>query len=424
MIEKTLLLNSGKCVWGSCFACGWGRLVGAAPDIHRLKNTIDEFFRKTKADRIKVFASGSFLDEKQFPRAIRRYLAEKCRASGSELVVESRPEFITKETLKDFSGVKLVVAIGLECADDKILKKYNKGFTVEDYVKAVKILKESGCRLRTYLMVNIPFVKNQKQILKKSVKFAMRYSDEIVLINTFPHSLAPLFNLWLDGAWKPLDKKEWEKIIKPYKKYPNIEFDFNNFAFEPRFPREKQLWIKGATKKELMHPYFELWQDYICRFYEKPEKRENILFVPCTYTKPYFKSRLHREILKIVPKNVHLVVISSPGVIPYEFVNRYPFDRYDWPEWLETPQIKKLYIKVTAKRIERYLRAHKYKKYFCYLKPTSESYQALKKACNELNVKLVDCLYEETWEKIKDEKNPLALPDALNDLKEIILYNY
>lgn len=376
--------------------------------IHELKKEIDNFFRKNKFKKLKVFASGSFLDDNQFPRTIRKYLAGKCK--GIELTIESRPEFITDENLKDFSQTKLTVAIGLESADNEVLKKYNKGFTTEDYIRAAKVLKRNNCKLRTYLMVGLPFKNN----LKKSVDFARKYSDEIVLINTFPHSLAPIYELWIKGKWKPLDKKQFEKTVKPFK---NVETDFDNFAFVPRIPKNKQEQIRGATKNELLHPHFEVWQDYFCRFYERPKEKNYVLFVPCTYTKPYSRSRLHKEILKLVPKNFHIVVISSPGVIPYEFSGKYPFANYDWPEWEETEEIKKLYIKITAKRVENYLRSQKYKKYFCFLKP-SETFFALEKACKKLKIPLKICLKKDTWEKIKGQKNPLLF--AIDDLNECI----
>lgn len=418
MAEKTLILNSGKCSWGKCFACGWGRLASPRLGIHELKKVIDDFFhelRKEHIDRIKIFASGSFLDDAQFPKAIRKYVAGKCTELGIELVVESRPEFITTENLEDFKGAKLTVAIGLESGDDAVLKKYNKGFTTADYVRAANLLHEKSFMLRTYLMVGLPF--GSAESLKKSVELADKCGDEIVLINVFPHSLAPLYELWIRGDWRPLDKNQFEEAIAPYKTNLKVETDFNNFSFVPRFSREKQEMIKGTSEKELLHPHFEVWQDYVCRFYEIPKEKKIVLFLPCTFTKPYYNSKLHREIAKIagIRKDVHLVVLSSPGVIPYEFANKYPFNSYDWPEWEETDEIKKKYIEATEKRIENYLRLHKYEKYFCFLKPT-ETFIALEKACKKLKLPLVNCLKPDTWEKIKGEKNPLLL--ALDDLEE------
>jgi len=347
MKQEIIFLSSGKCSWGKCFACGWGKLKGPEPNLHRLKNIIDKKFKKLKnIDRLKIFVSGSFLDDKQFPKSIRKYIIQKIKENNiKQLVIESRPEFISNESLSDFKGIDLYVAIGLECADNKILKKYNKGYTVEDFVRAAEILHKNNFKVRTYLMVNLPFLKDIKKDLDKSVKFAKKYSDEIVLINTFPHSESALYDLYIKGKWKPLDRQQFDKITKKYK---NIEKDFDNFAFIPRF-KQKPL-VKGATKESLLHPYFEIWQDYIQRFYKNPSKKP-VLFLPCAFKKPYSKSKLHKAIFSVVNKDkVHPVVISSPGVIPYEFIDKYPFNKYDWPEWEETSEIKKIYIQVTQQQ--------------------------------------------------------------------------
>ena len=57
------------------------------------------------------------------------------------------------------------------------------------------------------------------------------------------------------------------------------------------------------------------------------------------------------------------------------------------------------------------------------MKLESESYIALKQACEKLKIDLVNCLDEETYDKIKAEKNPLTFPSALEDLKKNLKLN-
>ena len=146
------------------------------------------------------------------------------------------------------------------------------------------------------------------------------------------------------------------------------------------------------------------------------------LFLPCSYRKPYSSSRTHKEILKrLTPlpfyANLHQLMVSNPGIIPREFETKYPFAHYDWPEWEETPAIKKEYLKVTGERIERYLSAHKYEKVFAYFKPESESHIALKSACKKQKIDLISCVDENVYRDFKDnQKTPLVerrLLDAL-----------
>lgn len=420
MTEKIMYLNSGKCRHGKCVFCGWGTYEYPKLTFDELKGWFEK--KIEPADTLKIFNSGSFLDDNQVEPEFRKYVIQKCEELGiKNLTVESRPEFITQENLDNMKSdnVHVTVAIGLEVADNDVLKKVNKGFTVEDYLKAAEVLKTNGFSLRTYVLTNIPY--GNIETLRKSVKLAKEHSESVVVINWFPHGYSAAFNLWLEGKHKPLDKEQFEEMTKEFE---GVEKDFDNFVFKPMWPREQQKWINGATEKELRHPYYEVWQDFIVRFFK--HKRKHILFVPCAFRKPYTRSKLHKAIRRTlweVPnsRDVHLVVISSPGVIPYEFVEKYPFDKYDWKEWEETPEIKKMYIEVNQKRIENYLKTHKYEKYFCYLKPTSESYAALKGACKTLGIELISCLTQETFEKIKDERNALSLDEPLEDLKKNLI---
>jgi archaeosine synthase len=418
-MDKTLILSSGKCSWAKCYACGWGKLE-APVDVERLKARV-ESTSLLGVTKLKVFASGSFLDDAQFPRAFRQWFADYIRASRvKELVIESRPEYITPKSLSDFKGISLTVAIGLECADDKVLRAYHKGFTVAQWLKAVRLLRKNRVSVRTYVMVNIPF--GNDKALERTVKLALKESDSVVLINTFPHSKAELFGLWVIGKWKPLDKKEFDKAVGKWKKDRNIELDFQNYAFVPKIPKERQEFIKGVGIACLDHPHYNVWQDYFVRFYERPKEKDIALFLPCSYRKPYSGSRTHKEIYeaikeaKIFPR-LHRIVLSSPGVIPFEFSDYYPFNSYDWPEWLETTKVKRDYIKFVKARVKAYLKTHKYKRYLCYFKYSAETYIALKEACKELKIPLKNLLDEKVYNRIKDEKNPIVHEKALKNLR-------
>ena len=428
---KIFILNSRKCSWGKCIFCGYGKIYGIKTKDEILKR-IDNFFQKEfkknhKIKEIRVFGSGSFLDEKQIPKEVRRYFIEKCKKNNIKgITIESRPEFVSIEKLKEFNGLNLRVAIGLEIADNKILRKIKKGFSLNDFEKAVNIIHNANAKVRTYLLVNLPFVKNIKKSLTFSVKYAEKFSDSIVLINLLPHKNAKLMELWLRGEWNFLSREEFFKLTEKFRKNPKIEFDVETFHFVPQFPKNLRKRLVGVGEEFLVHPYYEVWQDYLQRWYKPPKEKDILLFLSCSYKKPYSKSETHRKILKKLEKvgrrKIHEVMLSSPGVIPREFENLYPFNAYDWDEKLETEEIKERYIEVTAERIENYLRFHKnsYRKIFCFLKYDSESYKALQKACNKLKLNFENLLRKETYKKIKmkGESKVLQNDEALNDLYE------
>ena len=425
MTDSILILKSGSCSWKKCIFCGYGRIIGYRATEENVRREFDLFFSqiKTDTDSVKVFGSGSFLDEKQVPQSMRRYFIEKCLSKNvKRLTIESRPEHITGEKLGEFKGLELTVAIGLEAADNQILDEINKGFHLEDYEKAVDAAKKAGVKVRTYLLVNLPG--ETEKTLENSVEYALRHSDSIVLINLLPHGNTPLFEKWIEGEWNYLTKDEFQKKTERWAKNSRIELDAETFKFTPQFQAELKKPLNGVGEEYLTHPYFEVWQDFILRWY-KPVQGKIPLFLPCSNKKPYGESETHKRIIGMLEstssrKLFHELMLSNPGVIPREFEDKYPFNNYDWDERLETEEIKKRYTEVTEQRIERYLKAHEeyIKKACCYLKPDSESYIALEEACKSLEIPLFNLLSREAYEKIKEEKKVLQTTEALKSLEE------
>ncbi len=450
--ELVIVTESGRCSWARCIFCSFSKKPDIiSPDFGRLKRQLDSKLTR-KYHTLKYLNSGSFLDKNQIPEDFQKYLIKRCIDTGiKELVIECRAEHITPgslKTIKDASKsqkLKIYFALGLEVADNKILKKICKGFTTDDYLNAVSVLKRHGFYIRTYLMANLPYIgnhenlgkcghsqafllpahnshaiKNIQKSLDDSVSFALKHSDSVAIINTFAYGYAPLFDMWLKKTWRPLDKNEFSTITKKYMGSKEIDVYFDDYITYPRFKKQEPL--VGATSQNLENPVYDVWQDYIVRFYEKPAIKKYALFLPCSYRKPYSCSRTHKEILKRLTAlpfyaSLHQLMVSNPGVIPREFESKYPFAHYDWPEWEETPAVKKEYIKVTGERIGKYLAAHKYKKVFAYFKPESESYIALKSACKKQKIDLISCVDENVYRDFKDnQKTPLVerrLLDAL-----------
>ena len=427
MPREVFILKSGRCAWGGCVFCGYGRIIGEPAKIDTLRIRIDDFFGKLKGDvdEICVYGSGSFLDEDQVPRESRQYFAGKCSAAGIKSVtVESRPEYVKKDALADFKGLRLTVAFGLEAANDAILKKLRKGFTLSEFEKAAKIVRENKCKVRAYLLVNPPYIKSAGNALARFVEYGLAYADSIVLINTLPHANSPLFEQWITGEWNYLSKKEFEETTSKYADNPRIDLDVETYKFTPRFPENKKEKLSGVGEKYLTHPHYEVWQDYLVRWYEPPENRKTLLFLPCSYRKPYSESETHKKIIRMLDESgkrasLHEVMLSNAGLVPRQFEDRYPFNSYDWAERDETTEIKRRYIEVTSERIMKYLDAHgeHYDNIICYLKYDSESYQALIHALPDAK----NLLTSKTYNKIKDGKSPLtnelALQDLLNGLR-------
>ncbi len=426
--REVLILKSGRCSWGKCIFCGYGSIFGDIVCVESLNVKFDEFFKKIKpgVKEVCVYGSGSFFDEEQVPNDSRGHFISLCKKKGIEkITVESRPEFLSGKLLSEFKGFDYTISIGLEVADDKILRKLNKGFKLKDFEEGAKKIHNAGGKVRAYLPVNPPFVGDVEKSIDKSVKYALKHADSVVLINTLPHANAPLFDFWVRGEWNFLSKEDFAKVTLKWADHPKIDLDFETFRFTPKFPKRLRKKLAGVGEEYLTHPYFEVWQDWLCRWYKPPEKRRTILFLSCAFKKPYSESETHKKIIEVLNESgkrgsIHEVMLSNAGVIPREFEDHYPFNDYDWSEKNETPEIRLRYVEVTGKRIGEYLSAHKtcYDKFLCYLKPDSDSYKALEMAVSEVDGSIKNLLTGETYMKVRGGSKPLTQNESLKDLEK------
>ena len=131
---------------------------------------------------VKIFTSGSFLDDKEINPNVRKEIFGKLIETVDKVSVESRPEFITDGKLSEikegFKSKTFEVGLGLETASDFIREHcLNKGFTFNDYKKAAKTLKKHNVKLKTYVLIKPPFLTE-----KESINDAINTVDKIKTI--------------------------------------------------------------------------------------------------------------------------------------------------------------------------------------------------------------------------------------------------
>lgn len=190
----------------------------------------------------------------------------------------------------------------------------------------------------------------------------------------------------------------------------------------PKFKEKDYIGLNGTSERQILHPHFEKWQDWFINFY-KPPKNKIALFIPCAAIKPYYNSPIHKiinNILKDYEYNIHKIVISNAGVIPYEFSDKYPFNSYDWNPLAESESIKKKYYEFTRTRLNNYLKKHKYKGYISYLRQDSISFRSLIDTCNNLNLELRFESLNEDINSNKDSDLVLIYPNNLKSLKKMV----
>ncbi len=194
---------------GGCSMCGYnyGPKVDVSADdlAKQFKKAMDGF---GDIQFLKVYTSGSFLDECEVPGEVASSVLEVCRDRGLRLLFETRPEYVSGTRLDQMLAVHsdLEVALGLESANDEVLRcSINKGFTVGDYDKAAAALRRAGIDIRTYVLLKPPFLTEAEAVRDAvaTMNHAAKVSATISLNPVNVQSGTLVERLWKNWSYRP-----------------------------------------------------------------------------------------------------------------------------------------------------------------------------------------------------------------------------
>jgi hypothetical protein len=252
-----IVLPTSGCAWalsgsGGCTMCSY---VADSPLVDVDASTLVDIFKKCLAKHdiaektaVKIFVSGSFLNEDEVPKAARDEILRilKDEENVKEVVVESRPEYVTEDVMKECSqalGNKLFeVGMGLETSNDYTRKyKINKGFTREDFERAVSTINEMrpdyNVHGKAYLFVK-PILLSEKDAIEEAVESA-RYAEGVGAsrISFCPatiHKGTLMELLWKQGSYQPPWIWSVIEIIKRVRSSVKIPVIMDTSAFGTR----------------------------------------------------------------------------------------------------------------------------------------------------------------------------------------------
>ena len=160
-----------------------------------VKNTIEFYLDNIKdkgAKKEVAFFGGSFTgieEEKQeeFLQTVYEYIKD---GKIDSIRISTRPDYIDKKILKRLKKYKVeAIELGVQSANDYILKKCNRGHTFEDVKKASKLIRWYGFKLGHQMMVGLPEstrideINTAKELIKLKPKMVRIY-PVLVIKNT------------------------------------------------------------------------------------------------------------------------------------------------------------------------------------------------------------------------------------------------
>jgi hypothetical protein len=210
----TIILGTPGCDWwkrtGGCSMCGYNEKASdrsiTGDDI------IAQFDKAWKSydgqSIVKVYTSGSFIDQNEVPMAARNEILKTVGNAGSKMLFESRPEFVSAESIGSCKDIckNLEVALGLESANDRILESsIRKGFKFADYERSAKAILAAGATVRTYLLLKPPYLTEGEAVMDAlgSISKVAPYSRVITVNPINVQRRTQIERLWKSWAYRP-----------------------------------------------------------------------------------------------------------------------------------------------------------------------------------------------------------------------------
>jgi len=216
----TIILNTGGCRWaraGGCTMCGYvaESVEGGSVSHDALMTQIEACLDHERehadepADLVKIYTSGSFLDEREVSAETRRAIAETF-AGRDRIVVESLPDFVDEASVRDFTdhGLETDVAIGLETATDRVRHDcVNKYFEFADFEAACESARAAGGGVKAYLLMKPLFLSESEAIadMKESVRrcATVEGCHTVSMNPTNVQRYTMVEDLFHDGGYRP-----------------------------------------------------------------------------------------------------------------------------------------------------------------------------------------------------------------------------
>lgn len=262
-VAKTLfiILPTPGCSWaigdsGGCTMCSYvSDCTLEAIDSKTIVNIFKEHLNRfpiNEEDKItvKLFASGSFLNPRELPKDARDEILNILMDLGNvhEIVVESRAEYVKEEYIDEITDIigdtLFEISMGLETSNDYTrLKKINKGFTLDDFNKAVSLIQKlnskKGYNLKSkaYIFVK-PILLNEKEAIDEAIETARYCADHNVdRVSFCPatiHGGTLIERMWRKGAYQPPWIWSCIEIINTVRKELNIPALLDTSGFGSR----------------------------------------------------------------------------------------------------------------------------------------------------------------------------------------------
>lgn len=204
-----------------CIFCNQKSISGQKENMtkEKAKKIIEDYLETIKNEEAEVeiaFYGGSFtaIEEKTQEELLQTAYEYIEQGKVESIRISTRPDCINKETLKRLKKYKVkTIELGVQSANDYILKRANRGHTFADVKKASKMIRWNGFKLGHQMMVGLPEstrideINTAKALIKLKPKMVRIY-PVLVVKNT------KLEEEYQQGKYEPLPLVQAVEVCK------------------------------------------------------------------------------------------------------------------------------------------------------------------------------------------------------------------
>ncbi len=257
--------------YGGCIYCsekGSGELINNCGDIEKQVKHYFTTYRAERANKFIVYFQNFTNTYDTVENLKKKYDSALIDDRIVGISIGTRPDCITEEIvklLKSYTNKYYVcVELGLQTSNDKIGNLINRGYTSEEFTKAVEILNKYNIDVVAHIMVGLPT--ETKQDIQDTVNFVNSHKLQGVKIHsTYVVENTKLADMYKNGEYKALDLDDYiETLIdiivhlKPELIIHRISGDAPKDILLAPYWNKHKMWILHGFEKRFRAR--DLWQ--------------------------------------------------------------------------------------------------------------------------------------------------------------------
>ncbi len=147
---------------------------------------------------------------------------EKAKVRCIAMCVETRPDYCTEKEIKRMLEQGITrVEVGVQHIDNRVLEKLGRKHTVDDSIKATKLLKNYGYKVGYHIMLGAYGSNSEKDAKMFSELFSNPdfKPDALKIYPCMVFKNTELYNLYKQGKYKPLTTEKAVELINKIKAF-------------------------------------------------------------------------------------------------------------------------------------------------------------------------------------------------------------